>query len=151
MSVSGSEKCKDLTSQLTREMNLAQQHFANAMKLSEMLDKCHIQEETKSPHHKNRTKSKSPGREKIQKDIEPFRVKVSGGPDKQSFEVGTQSQTMKKLSDKFPGKLSWQKSSLDFIIIPNDVSKPSKTSEKMLKKDGSYMHYDEFVSFMSNK
>jgi len=149
-----SEKCKDLTTQLNKEMQLGQQHFSNALKISEMLEKCHIQTETKSPRRKT---SKSPSRGKsgkTNKKEEPkpiLRVKVSGGPDKQSFEVGTQKQTMKKLSEKFPNELDWQKSNLDFVIIPNDVDKPSNTSEKMLNKEnGKFIHYDAFVDWMNN-
>jgi hypothetical protein len=158
----GPEKWQELSSQLNRELSLGQQHFANAAKLSDLLEKCHLQQETKSP--KGRKGSRSPARansktkskkdketEESEEETQPelLRVKVSGGPNGRSFEVGTQAQTMKKLTEKYPGHLEWAKSSLDIVIIPNEVTKPSATSEKMLKKNGKFMHYDEFVNFMS--
>jgi hypothetical protein len=169
---------QDLTSQLSRELSLARQHSDNARTLADQLEKLHLEEKEspKAKTPKSKSKSKSPSRRKESggsstkspkhvsksprhaskspknvpaKTKEVLRVKLSGGPDAQRFEVGTQAQTRKKLDGKYPGRLEWTTSKVQIVIIPNNVSKASKTSAGKLGEGGREMHYDEFVAWMS--
>lgn len=79
-----------------------------------------------------------------------LKVKLSGGENKVKFD-GNKGQKFieRKLSTLYPGRIEWASSGCDFVVTPNDVPKPSNSSNSKLKASGRYMVYDQFIEMMN--